>query len=77
MSPLDTQFHIQQQRIGKTVVRGRKPSPRFFESAAGDASWYEVPAYLRQRIHQHDFDNRCRIASYVDRVQASIQRDAA
>jgi hypothetical protein len=85
MNSLTYQFHRAQARLKSnpllaltTRFRGQSVvAPSFYEPATGDSAFYEVPAYIRKRIHQHDFDNRCRVAQYADRVRAHIQEMAA
>ncbi len=79
---LDAQFHRAQARLKsntlRALFRGQSEfAPAFYRAATGDAGFYEIPAYLRKRIHTHDFDNRCRVAQYADRVRAHIQEMAA
>lgn len=84
MNPLTYQFHRAQARLKSnsllaltTRFRGQSEvALSFFEPATGDAAFYEVPAYIRKRIHSHDFDNRCRVAQYADRVRAFVQEVA-
>ncbi|MDF0750327.1 hypothetical protein NLU14_08795 [Marinobacter sp. 71-i] len=85
MSPLDYQFHRAQAELKSNPLLalttrfrgGHQVRPAFYQPATGDAAFYEVPAYIRKRIHQHDFDNRCRVAQYADRVRAFVQGEAA
>lgn len=82
MKFIDQQFHRAQSRLrcqgGKAkAVKGQKTAPLFSQPAHGDQAFYEIPAYLRKRIHLNDFDNRCRVFAYMDRVRAHVEGEAA
>jgi len=81
MKALDHHFHHAQNVLrGNTL--SRKPAtqkavaPIFYELAPGDGAMYELPTYIRNRISQFDFDNRCRVAAYTDRVRMMIRSAA-
>lgn len=83
MNSLTYQFHRAQSRL-KSNRALRSPAlaqsavaPVFEQPARGDLAFYEIPTYLRKQIHRTDFDNRCRVFAYVDRVRAYIQEMAA
>lgn len=81
----DHYFHRAQARLKSNPLLALTPRFRgqsdvalsFCQPATGDAAFYEIPAYIRKRIHQHDFDNRCRVAQYAERVRALVQEMAA
>lgn len=82
MSALSFQFHRAQARLknrkaGGDVKRQKVGAALFEQPSVGEAQFYDMPAYLRKRIHSHDFDNRCRAAAYADRVREHIREEAA
>jgi len=81
MNALDQQFHHAQNLLrGNTLSRQpasqTTAAPIFYELAPGDGAMYELPTYIRNRISQFDFDNRCRVAAYTDRVRMMIRSAA-
>ena len=77
MNTLDTHFHHAQNRLrGSTLSRQpaaqKAVAPIFYQLAVGDGAMYEIPTYIRNRISQYDFDNRCRAVAYTDRVRAML-----
>lgn len=76
--PLDLQAFRAQSRTKQrprcvSLTSAQKAvAPVFVEPVDGDSGFYDVPAYLRKRIHQSDLDNSCRIAAYAERVRAHI-----
>lgn len=81
MAFIDDQFHIQQARLRKgkrAAVRGQKAvAPIFTDPAPGEASWYDIPAIARKKLHNMDLDNRLRAEAYTQKVQARIEGKAA
>lgn len=78
---LDATFHRAQARL-KTrkavgVKRQKAVAALFSQPATGEAQFYDLPAYLRKRIHEYDLDNHCRAAAYAERVRAHIEEIAA
>ena len=86
MNFLDEQFHRAQalyQSTPRACSEQQAVAPFFYEPAPGTAAFYEIPTYLRDRVNRKgvrvnrkDFDNRCRLAQYADRVRAHIQEAA-
>jgi hypothetical protein len=81
MNALDQQFHIAQNVLrGNTLSRQpaaqKAVAPIFYQLAVGDGAMYEIPTYIRNRISQYDFDNRCRAVAYADRVRAMLRSAA-
>ena len=82
MNALDQQFHHAQNVLrGNTL--SRQPAsqatvaPIFYELAVGDGAMYEIPTYIRNRISQYDFDNRCRVVAYADRLRMMLRSAAS
>lgn len=78
---LDATFHRAQARL-KTrkavgVKRQKAGAALFSQPATGEAQFYDLPAYLRKRIHEYDLDNHVRAAAYAERVRAHIEEIAA
>ena len=81
MNQLDQQFHRAQQLIkagalSRKPARQRAAAPIFYQLTPGDGAMYDVPAHIRNRIQQFDFDNRSRVVAYTDRLRM-ILRSAA
>jgi len=81
MNTLDRHFHRAQNRLrGNTLSRQpaaqKAVAPIFYQLAVGDGAMYEIPTYIRNRISQYDFDNRCRAVAYTDRVRAMLRSAA-
>jgi len=81
MNALDHHFHRAQNLLrGNTLshqpVAQKAAAPIFNELTPGDGAMYEVPAYIRNRIQQFDFDNRTRAVAYADRLRATLRSAA-
>ena len=81
MNQLIRHFHRAQNLIqGDTLSRQpatqKAAAPIFNELTPGDGAMYEVPAYIRNRIQQFDFDNRSRVAAYTDRFRVMLRSAA-
>ena len=81
MNALDHQFHHTQNRLrGNTLSRQpaaqKAVAPIFYQLAVGDGAMYELPTYIRNRMRQFDFDNRCRVVAYADRLRAMLRSAA-
>jgi len=81
MNTLDHHFHHAQNLLrGNTLshqpAAQKAVAPIFYELTPGDGAMYEIPTYIRVRIRQFDFDNRCRAVAYIDRLRM-ILRSAA
>ena len=81
MNALDHHFHRAQNLLrGNTLSRQpvaqKAAAPIFNELTPGDGAMYDVPAYIRNRIQQFDFDNQCRAADYADRVRVMLRAAA-
>jgi hypothetical protein len=78
----DRHFHRSQQLLaGNTLSRQpvsqKAAAPIFYEIAPGEGAMYDIPAYMRRRIEKFDYDNKCRVMAYVDRVRMMIRSAAA
>ena len=81
MNQLTQQFHRAQNLLrGNTLSRQpaaqKAVAPIFYQLAVGDGAMYDLPTYIRNRIQQFDFDNRCRAVAYTDRVRMMIRSAA-
>ena len=81
MKALDHHFHHAQNLLrGNTLSRQpatqKAVAPIFYELTPGDGAMYDLPTYIRNRIQQFDFDNRCRVVAYTDRVRMMIRSAA-
>ena len=81
MKALTRQFHHAQNLLRGNAL-SRQPAaqkavaPIFYQLAVGDGAMYEIPTYIRNRISQYDFDNRCRAVAYADRLRMMIRSAA-
>jgi hypothetical protein len=81
MKALAHHFHRAQNLLrGNTLSRQpaaqKAVAPIFYQLTPGDGAMYDIPAYLRNRISQYDFDNRCRAVAYADRVRMMLRSAA-
>ena len=81
MKALTRQFHHAQNLLrGNTLSRQpatqKAVAPIFYQLAVGDGAMYEIPTYIRNRISQYDFDNRCRAVAYADRLRMMLRNAA-
>lgn len=77
---LDVLFHQLQASKKSTptaVIRAESCRPLFTDMGTGEDGFYEMPTYLRNRIHTYDLDNHVRAAAYADRVRKHIAQEAA
>ena len=81
MKALDHQFHHAQNVLrGNTL--SRQPAAQttsaliFYELTTGDGMMFDLPTYIRNRIQQFDFDNRCRAVAYADRLRMMLRSAA-
>lgn len=77
---LESQFHRAQalyQSTPRACSEQQAVAPFFSDDAPGTESYRLIPAVWRKSAVRTDFDNRCRLAQYADRVRALLQREAA
>lgn len=79
--PIDFQFHRAQARLrtreGVAVSLGQKAvAPVFSEGSAGEAGYFDIPTYLRNRITKQDNDNLSRLDAWVSRVRRTLKEAA-
>lgn len=80
--PIDQQIFRAQARLrtrkGVVVSLGQKAvAPVFKEASAGEADYYEIPTYLRNRLLKKDADSYGRLSAWVEQVRAHVQEIAA
>lgn len=77
---LDRLFHQRQAQLKSNPhcgLRAESCRPLFTEMGTGEDGFYELPTYLRNRIHTYDLDNHVRAAAYAERVKEHIKEQAA
>jgi hypothetical protein len=71
-----SQMLLKGNTLSRQPVSQRAAAPIFYELAIGDGAMYEIPTNVRWRIEKFDYDNRCRVMAYVDRVRMMIRSAA-
>jgi hypothetical protein len=77
----DRHFHRSQMllkgnALSRQPVSQKAGAPIFYQIAPGEGSMYDTPTNVRWRIEKFDYDNRCRVMAYVDRVLMMIRSAA-